>query len=58
MAVWCFNIEHLKRRALEVLTQEFGGALKENQNLINEDCLKYYFIKTIKALYFLLDRSE
>ena len=36
IAIWCLNIEHLKNRSLEILAQEFGGALKETQNLINE----------------------
>ena len=52
MAVWCFNIEHLKRRALEVLTQEFGSALKENQNLINERLFEILFYQNNKSLVF------
>src|SRR5256885_3270827 len=35
VAVWCFNVEHLKNKALEILSKEFGDALKESQNLIN-----------------------
>ena len=52
VAVWCFNIEHLKRRALEVLTQEFGSALKENQNKINERLFEILFYQNNKSLVF------
>lgn len=52
IAVWCVNIEHLKDRALEVLSQTFGEALKETQNLINEKLFEVLFRQNDKSLVF------
>ena len=52
VAVWCFNTEHLKRKALQILSQEFGSALKENQNLINENLFELLFYQNNKNLVF------
>ena len=52
VAVWCINIEHLKQKALEVLTEEFGSALKESENLINEKLFEILFYQNNKNLVF------
>jgi AcrR family transcriptional regulator len=50
IAIWCLNIEHLKNRSLEILSQEFGEALKETQNLINEKLFEVLFYQNDKSL--------
>ena len=50
VAVWCINIEHLKQRSLEILSQEFGEALQETQNLINEKLFEVVFRQNNKSL--------
>ena len=52
VAVWCLNIEHLKNRSLELLSQEFGEALQETQNLINEKLFEVLFYQNNKSLVF------
>lgn len=52
VAVWCLNVEHLKRIALDILSQEFGEALKETQNLINEKLFEVLFYQNNKRLVF------
>lgn len=52
VAVWCFNIEHLKQKSLEVLSQEFGSELKQTQNLINEKLFEVLFYQNNKNLVF------
>ena len=52
VAVWCLNIEHLKNKALEVLSEEFGSELKETQNLINEKLFEILFRRNDKNLVF------
>lgn len=52
IAVWCVNIEHLKNRALAILAEEFGAALKETQNLINEKLFEVLFRQNDKNLVF------
>ncbi len=52
IAVWCLNVEHLKRRSLEILSHEFGAALKETQNLINEKLFEILFYQNNKRLVF------
>lgn len=52
VAVWCLNIEHLKNRSLELLSQEFGEALKETRNLINEKLFEVLFYQNNKSLVF------
>lgn len=52
IAVWCMNIEHLKNRALQILSQEFGNALNETQNLINEKVFEVLFHQNNKNLVF------
>lgn len=52
VAVWCLNIAHLKKVALETLSQVFGDALKETQNLINEKLFEVLFYQNNKRLVF------
>ena len=52
VAIWCINVEHLKKRSLEILSQEFGGALQESQNLINEKLFELLFYQNNKSLVF------
>ncbi|HEV7331846.1 MAG TPA: FRG domain-containing protein [Flavisolibacter sp.] len=52
VAVWCLNVEHLKNAALDILSQEFGEALKETQNLINEKLFEVLFYQNNKHLVF------
>jgi hypothetical protein len=51
-AVWCLNIAHLRDKALALLSQEFGDALKETQNLINEKLFEVLFYQNNKSLVF------
>jgi hypothetical protein len=52
VAVWCINIEHLKQKSLKILSQEFGSALKQTQNLINEKLFEVLFYQNNKSLVF------
>jgi hypothetical protein len=52
VAVWCLNVDHLKKRSLEILANEFGSALKETQNLINEKLFQLLFYQNNKRLVF------
>lgn len=51
-AIWCINTEHLKKRSLEILSEEFGTALQETQNLINEKLFEVLFYQNNKSLVF------
>ena len=49
IAVWAVNIQHLRDRALSILSEEFGDALKQSRNLINEDLFeKAYYSHVVK----------
>jgi hypothetical protein len=52
VAVWCINIEYLKEKSLQILSEEFGPALKETQNLINEKLFEVLFRQNNKSLVF------
>lgn len=52
VAIWCLNVEHLKKRSLAILSQEFGEALQENQHLINEKLFQVLFHQNNKKLVF------
>ena len=52
VAVWGFNINYLKDKSLEILSEEFGDTLKENKNLINEDLFEKIFFQNNKKLVF------
>ena len=52
VAVWAFNIHHLKTKSLAILSNEFGDALQESKNLINEDLFEIIFYQNNKKLVF------
>jgi hypothetical protein len=52
VAIWCLNIEVLKNRALDILSKEFGEALKKSDNLINEELFEKVFYQNKKNLVF------
>lgn len=52
VAVWGVNIDYLKDKSLEILSQEFGEALKESKNLINENLFEKIFYQNDKRLVF------
>jgi hypothetical protein len=52
VAIWGININYLKNRSLEILSEEFGEALKESKNLINEDLFEKIFYQNDKKLVF------
>lgn len=52
VAIWCLNVEHLKNKALDILSQQFGEALKETQNMINEKLFEVLFYRNDKSLVF------
>ena len=52
VAIWGVNMEHLRKKALDVLSQEFGSALKETDNLINEKLFEVLFYQNNKNLVF------
>jgi len=52
VAVWCLNIAHLREQSLRVLSQEFGEALQETENLINEKLFEILFYQNNKNLVF------
>src|SRR5215203_143232 len=52
VAVWGFNIHYLKNRALSILSDEFGEALQESKNLINENLFEKIFYQNNKRLVF------
>lgn len=52
VAVWCLNVDYLKKKALDSLSLEFGAALQETQNLINEQLFEMIFYQNNKRLVF------
>jgi hypothetical protein len=52
IAVWGVNINYLKNKSLEILSEEFGDALKESKNLINESLFEKIFYQNNKRLVF------
>jgi hypothetical protein len=52
IAIWGMNISYLKKRALEVLSQEFGEYLEQSKNLIDEDLFEKIFLQNNKRLVF------
>jgi hypothetical protein len=52
IAVWGVNINYLKNKSLEILSEEFGDALKESKNLINENLFEKIFYQNNKKLVF------
>lgn len=52
VGIWCFNVEHLKNRALDILSKEFGEALQQSRNLINEKLFEKIFYENNQNLVF------
>jgi len=52
VAIWGVNIHYLKNKSLEILSGEFGEALKESKNLINENLFEKIFYLNNKKLVF------
>jgi len=52
VAIWCLNIGHLKKAALERLSGEFGEALQQQQQLINETLFEKLFYENRVNLVF------
>jgi hypothetical protein len=52
VAIWGVNINYLKKRSLEILSQEFGDDLKQSKNLINEYLFEKIFYQNNKKLVF------
>lgn len=52
VAVWGVNINYLKNKSLEILSEKFNEALKENKNLINENLFEKIFYQNNKKLVF------
>jgi hypothetical protein len=52
VAIWGVNINYLKNKSLEILSEEFGQALKESKNLINENLFEKIFHQNNKKLVF------
>jgi hypothetical protein len=52
VSVWGLNINYLRSKAVEVLSAEFGEALQQNKNLINEQLFEKIFYGNNKALVF------
>ncbi len=52
VAVWGINIDYLKNKAVELLSREFGEALAETKNLINETVFEKVFYRNNINLVF------
>lgn len=52
IAIWGVNIDYLKKRSLEILSDEFGEALRDSKNLINENLFRKIFYQNNKRLVF------
>lgn len=52
VAIWAINIQHLKTRAIEILSPKFSEALEETHNLINERLFEKIFYENNLNLVF------
>jgi len=52
VSIWCLNINHLKNKALEILTKRFKEALQQSKNLINESLFEKIFYENNQQLVF------
>lgn len=52
IAVWGVNINYLKNSSLKILAEEFGEALKDNKNLIDENLFEKIFYQNNRKLVF------
>jgi hypothetical protein len=52
VSIWCLNINHLKNKALEILSGSFEEVLQQNKNLINEALFEKIFYENNQQLVF------
>lgn len=52
VAIWGVNIAYLKEKSVALLAEDFGDALKETDNLINEKLFEKVFMQNNKSLVF------
>jgi hypothetical protein len=52
VAVWGLNIHYMKTKALQILTEEYGEALDQSKNLINETLFEKIFYANNRSLVF------
>lgn len=52
VAVWGLNINYLKNKALEILSEEYSEALQQSSNLINETLFEKIFYTNNRRLVF------
>src|SRR5579875_1864700 len=52
IAIWGVNINYLKNKALEILSEEFDEDLKQSKNNINEALFEKIFYQNNKSLVF------
>jgi hypothetical protein len=52
IGIWGINVNYLKQRAIEFLSEEFGEALAQHKNLINEQLFEKLFYENNKNLVF------
>lgn len=52
VAIWGININYLKEQAVAVLSEEFGEALSQTKNLINEKLFEKIFYENNRRLVF------
>jgi len=52
VAIWGVNTEYLKKKALEILAEDFHEALEQNNNLIDEGLFEKIFYLNNKSLVF------
>lgn len=52
IAIWGVNINYLKNKALEILSEEFNEDLKQSKNNINEALFEKIFYQNNKSLVF------
>jgi hypothetical protein len=51
-SIWCLNINHLKNKALEILSGKFKEALQQSNNIINESLFEKIFYENNQQLVF------
>jgi hypothetical protein len=52
VGIWCINIAFLRKKATALLSKEFGEALAQSQNLINESLFEKIFFENKTNLVF------
>lgn len=52
IAIWCINVNYLRTRSVEILSEEFGEDLEKTHNLINENVFERIFYDNNRHLVF------